>query len=178
MCTTAVRDYLEEESEDEDKETREGPGFQVRPPLNSACLCLVEQLPVVQAHQHAHLQGGAILQLARSLSNHEAAPLQADLPPQRKRPQGGKGAKKGPPPDEAKWLTSCVLAPGAVRGGPSPSSAVDLASLPIEKRCAPITIFSVWLHASRLPPDPRLVLLSTQWTSRRPEPTSLERLYL
>jgi hypothetical protein len=61
--------------------------------------------------------------------------LQAEMPAQRKRPQGGQGAKKGPPPDEAKWLTSCVLAPGAVRGGSLPSPAIDLASLPIEQRC-------------------------------------------
>lgn len=74
------RDYLEEESEDEDKETREGPGFQ------------------------------------------------AELPPQRPRPD-----RPGPPPDEAKWLTGRLLAPGQVKGGPS-RPAVDLASLPIEER--------------------------------------------
>lgn len=75
-----ARDYLEEESEDEDKETREGPGFQ------------------------------------------------AELPPQRPRP-----ARPGPPPDEARWLTGRLLAPGQVKGGPS-RPAVDLASLPIEER--------------------------------------------
>lgn len=63
----SCRDYLEEESEDEDKETREGPGFQ------------------------------------------------AELPPQQLRPKPrGKGAEKGPPPDEAKWLTGRVLAPRQV----------------------------------------------------------------
>ena len=44
LCTTIYRDYLEEESEDEDKETREGPGFQVKPWL------AIMQTPVLRAH--------------------------------------------------------------------------------------------------------------------------------
>lgn len=79
-------DYLEDESSDEEKETREGSGFQ------------------------------------------------AELPPQRPTPSGGRAG--GPPPDEARWLTGRVLGPRQLAARrQAPPAGPDFATLPIEERC-------------------------------------------